>query len=121
MNAESTSYSSKEREASPLQMTALGFGFSRFQPALQRCLCLAGPASRQQALDADVLIQVGPVDSRTLSNEPPVSPLSGSTVAEAREPSETHTDRTAVGEIHGQGVVADAELLGNRFFQLSFP
>ena len=68
----------------PLQTTALGIGFSRLQPALQRCLCLAGPASRQQALDADVLIQVGPVDSRTLSNKPPVSSLSG-VRGEARE------------------------------------
>jgi len=47
-----------------------------FQPALEGCLALGGSAACDETFDADVLIEVGPMDACAPANEPPVVPPS---------------------------------------------
>ena len=46
-----------------------------FQPAFQRCLAFARGSSSQEAFNADVLVEIGPVNSLAAADQPPVISL----------------------------------------------
>lgn len=56
------------------------------QPALERTLALSGSLPREQVGDADVLIQVGPVDPLAAADEVPPLALLGGRVCQPRIP-----------------------------------
>lgn len=61
------------------QFNAVGLsvlpGFARLKPFPQGLLSLARPTARQEAVCADILIQIRPVDSRVSAYAAPVGPL----------------------------------------------
>jgi len=66
------------------------------QPPPQRILALSRSPAGQKALDADVLIQIRPMNSFTASDEAPIRTLRGCPVRQAREPGDGHGDGPAV-------------------------
>jgi hypothetical protein len=72
------------------------------------------PGSRratEQALGAQVLIHVGPVDSESSAGQAPVGPLRESCGKKARIPHERHGDGATVQEIDNQGVLGKPDIL----------
>ena len=70
---------------------------------------LAGRAARQQSLDANVFVQIGPVDAEPVSDEPPVAPLVGVGMQEPGEPRERRGNDPPVGESRRQRVGVDLD------------
>src|SRR5438067_379485 len=51
-----------------------------FEPFRQRSLALSRTAAGDQAVDADVFVQVGPVNPLAMTDKPPVRPFLGRSV-----------------------------------------
>src|SRR5687768_3418194 len=77
----------------------LGGGPAGLEPPLQGGLALAGGAAGENALDADVLVQVGPVDAGAPADQPPVGALGRGPVSEARVPRQRRRDRPTITQL----------------------
>jgi hypothetical protein len=62
----------------------------------------------QQAFDADVLVNIGPVHSLSSADEAKVCPLRGSGLRQAPGPSQWDTDNGSVGQIGDDLAFGDA-------------
>ena len=51
---------------------------------------------QEQSLDADVLVEIGPMDSLATADDVPVGPLPTVAVKESWIPAERHGDRPAI-------------------------
>jgi hypothetical protein len=80
------------------------------EPLLERMLTLSRRPADEQVLDADVFVEVWPVDSSSLADEPPATPLLDRAVKEAGIPGQRHRDGAAVGQLDRQRVVCDGHL-----------
>src|SRR5207244_2248979 len=80
---------------------------TRLKPLSQRLLTLARGLSCDQPFDADVLVELRPMNPFTAANQLPCRSLSRRTVDQARIPRERHRNRAAVTEIHRQRVLCD--------------
>jgi len=89
------------------------------EPPPKRLLSLARPPAGQEALYADIFVQIRPVDPLTAPNEPPVRPLRWRPVCEAWEPGEGYRDRSAICKIHRQNVIAYAHVVSRCFPEFS--
>lgn len=77
------------------------------KPSLKGSLAFSGGLAGKEILDADVLVQLGPVDAAAVSDQPPMVSLVGCPVGKSRIPGNRYGDRTTIGEVDGQGVVVD--------------
>ena len=77
------------------------------QPFFERLLALARRLPREEPLHADVLVEIGPVDSFTVANEPPFFLFLRASMSEARIPGDRKQDRAAVAQIDCQRVVSE--------------
>jgi hypothetical protein len=87
-------------------------GFPPLEPPAQRLLSLARSATRQETRDADIFIEIGPVDPLATSNKMPVDPLRRCPVRQTREPRERYGDRSAIRKVRDQSIIAYAYALG---------
>src|SRR5207244_3065570 len=76
------------------------------EPFLERTLTLGRRLTGQEIRDADILVEGRPVDAAATGDEPPGTPLLGRGVHQPRVPGQRHGDGAAVGQVHGQGVLA---------------
>ncbi|MNC99229.1 hypothetical protein D3C83_174370 [compost metagenome] len=60
-------------------------------------LTLAGPGTAQKILDADILVEVGPMDSLAATDEPPMVLFRNGAVRQAWIPLNGHGDAAPVG------------------------
>src|ERR1019366_2950481 len=93
--------------------------FPPLEPPPKRILRLTRPAARQEALHADILIQIRPVDPFAASNETPVGALRSGPVCQTREPGEWHRDRSAIRKVHDHPIVAHTYGLAQCFSEFS--
>jgi hypothetical protein len=75
---------------------------------------LDGGNSKEEAFNADVLVGAWPVDTFTVSNEPPLRSDSGRGFEYAREPNERCRHSTAIGKRDDQLVVRNLHVEGKR-------
>src|SRR5262245_54827596 len=61
--------------------------------------------AEQQPADAEVLVDVRPVNALAFTDESPVAALLAARVQQAREPRERHRQPPTVGQVHDQVVV----------------
>jgi hypothetical protein len=78
---------------------------TRFKPSLERGLTLPRRLSSQKAFDAYVFVNVFPVNSDTIANEPPVLSFARRRVLQARVPAQWHSDASPVTKINRQRVI----------------
>ena len=76
-------------------------------------------SSIEETLDADIFIEIGPMNALTLSDRTPVAALPCGSMEEARVPLQRHHDRTAVTELDDKRIVDDAYARDNRVGSLS--
>jgi len=76
-------------------------------------LTLTGSLARQDVLDADVFVELRPVDTLTTADETPVVLLLGCSVEKPGVPHDGHRNRATVHEIDGQGVLAQCDVAGS--------
>jgi len=69
------------------------------EPPAKRLLPLTRSAASQDALHADIFIQIRPVDPLAACNETPVGALGGRPVCQARVPGEWRGDRPAIRKV----------------------
>jgi hypothetical protein len=86
---------------------------STFKPPLQGCLRFTRASARQQTFDADVLVEIRPVNAFAFADETPTTSFGGTTVCQARVPSDGDRDRTAIDQFDYQRVVSDGHALGS--------
>lgn len=65
---------------------------------------LGSGCSAQQSADADILVDVGPVDTSTIADETPVAALICLGVEQAREPRQGRAHSPAIGQVDNQVV-----------------
>jgi hypothetical protein len=70
---------------------------------------------REQTLDRDILVDVGPVNPDTTTDEAPIAALGFGGLLQPLEPGEGRAEFAAVGENYVQGVSGDADIDGSRF------
>lgn len=68
----------------------------------------------EKAFDAQILVDVWPVDSLTITEQPPVLALRRLSVQQARKPREGDAEAPAVGEVDGKLVFSDGHSDGSR-------
>ena len=85
----------------------------------KRALCLARRPTGEKASDADVFVEIRPVDAFPAPDQPPVRTLGGRPMYKARVPGQGHANGSAVDEVNHQRVVRDCHLLGKRRPQLT--
>ena len=85
---------------------------ARCQPFLERRLALTRRESGKQSLNADVFIQVRPMDTEAASNKSPVVSLLRCPALQTRIPHERRCDRSAVDQVDDQCISRHPDLLG---------
>lgn len=108
-------------ERGGVQGRGAGGGFALLQPAGQGFVGLAGSEAGGEAGDAEVVVQLGPVNALAAADETPIGALLGSGVRERRGPGERHGNGAAIGEIDDQSAVARMYGLGRRGFGDAIP
>lgn len=76
-----------------------------FKPSAQRRLCLARTPPGKKTFDAEVFVQLRPVDALTFSDEPPVSPFRWAAMCESWIPCQRNGDRTTIDECDHQRII----------------
>ena len=72
-------------------------------------------SDREQALDRDILVDVGPVDPDAAPDEPPIVALGFGGLLQPLEPGEGRAEFATVGENDVQSVCGDTDVDGGRF------
>jgi hypothetical protein len=67
----------------------------------------------QQSLDADMFIQVGPLDRVSVTQETPILPLHVGSVEQAWIPGQRHLHAAAVRQLHAQVVIRHYDICGD--------
>jgi hypothetical protein len=92
-----------------------GGRFPPLEPPAKRLLRFTGSSAGQKTGDADVFIQVRPVDALAARNQAPVGALRRRPVSQTREPGQRRRNRPAIREVRHQRVVTNADAPGQRF------
>lgn len=77
------------------------------KPLFQRRLAFAGGFPGKKVFDANVFVQVGPMNSLSLADQTPIAPLGNRSMRQPRIPCQGHSDRPPVGKLDGERVVGD--------------
>ena len=77
------------------------------EPAPQGFLRLPRPFALEQAGHPNVFVQVRPMDTFAVPNEPPVVALLRRPMGEAGEPRDGRADGPAIREVHGERILAN--------------
>jgi len=91
----------------------------RFEPALERPLTFSGGLSGQETFDADVLIQVRPVNSHATPYEAPMIPVLTSAVEQPWVPGKRYHHGSTIHEVNGQRIIRHLDFLSPRNLHLS--
>jgi hypothetical protein len=96
--------------------SSIGFGLLRSEGGLA---VLAGDAfgfmrAAEKSVDAEVVVQGGPVDAGTGAASFPVAHLFGGGLQECRVPCQRHADDASVREFRGERLVIDGDILNFR-------
>ena len=78
---------------------------STLEPAAQGSLRFPRTPACQKTFDADVFVEVRPVDSLAFTDQTPVSSFGLATMRQSRVPRERDGDRTPIEQVHYQGIV----------------
>jgi hypothetical protein len=87
---------------------------TRLQPLSERGLALTRRSASEKAGDADIFVEVGPVNAFAPADQSPMFTFRRCPVREARVPWQRHAHGAAVDEIDDQGVLGDGHPLGQR-------
>jgi hypothetical protein len=68
----------------------------------------------QDTCNAEIFIDIGPVDALTVPEELPVRPLRGRRVEQARKPGQRHADSSAIDQRHSQLILGYQNILRPR-------
>jgi len=68
----------------------------------------------EEALDADVLVELGPMDAMATADELPFGLLGGRSMRKTRIPGYGHRHTTSVYQVHHEHVLGDPDVLGER-------
>ena len=82
------------------------------KPSPKRLLRLRRSATREQALNADIFVQFGPMNPFATPDQTPIEPLGGRAVCQPWEPRERRRDRPAIRQVHAQRIIAHSHALG---------
>ncbi len=66
----------------------------------------------EEVLDADVFVELGPMNSAPLADKPPIASFRGRSVKQPRIPGQRNGNRPAVGKLDDQIIVAEAYASG---------
>ena len=80
---------------------------ARFKPSLQRTRALTGGASANDALNADVLVEVGPMNALSASDKPGMPSLSDGAVKEARIPRKRGGNGAPIRKLNDERIIGD--------------
>lgn len=69
-------------------LRAHGARLSTDQPFFERCLALPGRLSRDKPFNADILVDIGPVNALAFTNQPPIAPFDGVCVLQSGIPAQ---------------------------------
>jgi len=61
----------------------------------------------EQAIRAQIFVNLGPMDAMAVANELPIRPLGWGRVRESPRPRERHADDAPIGEMSGDGLAVD--------------
>ena len=73
----------------------------------------------KQALHADVLIQLGPVQALPLPDESPACSFRACTMREPRVPGEGNRNRPPIDEVHHERIVCERDALRPRLADIN--
>ena len=82
-----------------------------FEPFREGALCLAGGATGKKAGNADVFVQVGPVDTFAAPDQAPVRALRSCPICKTWVPGQRHADGSAIDKVDNQSFLCDDHLL----------
>jgi hypothetical protein len=77
----------------------------RFEPPAQRCLRFARPSAGKKAFDTDVLIEVGPMNALSLTNESPIRAFRLVAMCESGAPRHRHRNRPTINKMDYERVL----------------
>ena len=86
----------------------------RREPLLERSLTLPRPDTTQQVLDADILIEIRPVDPLSSAHQSPMEALRRRRMYESRIPRQGDRDRSSIDQVHSERVFIDHHARGTR-------
>ena len=86
---------------------------ARRKPLFEGPLAFAGTRAAEEIFDADVLIEIRPVDPFTSPDETPVITLDWRASRQARVPRDWYRDTATVRKVHRQGIDRDLHPLGH--------
>lgn len=89
------------------------------KPLFEGGWALARAMPGKDAGDAQIFVQVGPVDEGSVANDLEILALGGGTMPETRIPDERRDDRTTVGQVYSERIFADGDILGTRFLNFN--
>lgn len=69
-------------------------------------------AANQKAFDANVFIEIGPVETLTTSDQPPIGSLDLSPVRQTRIPRDWHGHGSTIDKMHRQSILGDLHIFG---------
>ena len=82
-------------------------GIARFKPSLQRTRALTGRATGNNALNADVLIKVRPMNALSARDKPRTPSLSDGAVKEARIPRKRGGNGATISKLNDERIIGD--------------
>ena len=87
---------------------------------MERGLRFTRTPTPKQALNADILVEVGPVDPFAPPDQPPVASLSGRPVHEPRVPRKRHGQGPTIHQIDDQCILGDTDVLSQGGTQINW-
>jgi len=85
----------------------------------KRLLRLTGPAVEQETFDADIFVQIRPMNSLAAGDQTPVGALRWRPTHQTREPRDRDPNRPAIRKVRDYRVIAYAYAQGKRFPELT--
>jgi hypothetical protein len=82
-------------------------GCPALKPPAQGRLRFTGPASGEEALDADVFVEIGPVYALAFTNQPPMSTFDVATMGKPRVPRQRNRDRATIDQFNDQRILGE--------------
>jgi len=101
-------------------MVGLASSLARLEPALQRGLRFPGGPTGEEILDADVLIELGPMNPVAAADEPPVRALGDGAVRESGIPGQGNGECPTIHQVDDQRIVREPDLLRYNLSEVSW-
>ena len=89
------------------------------EPFAERVLCFTRRPTSEETANADVFVQIGPVNALASANQAPVRAFRWSAMREAGIPEQRHAHGSPVDEVDHERVIGDGHALRQRRAQLT--